>query len=171
MGLLLLPINTWRAFQAVNAIEADWGKAPYPAEQDAHWAVLAESFTEERLDDEWRHDGDVPAGLGAGDAVTAEYRAPYVAHQPLEPLNALVIATDQRIDIWAGHQMPRTVEDYVAKVSGMDVEKIHFHNLFAGGSFGHRLEFENIRYATENCFANERYASEVDLHAGRRFRP
>jgi isoquinoline 1-oxidoreductase beta subunit len=149
-GFAVVADNTWRAFQAVNAIEADWGAASYPAEQTDHWKVLSDSFTEERLDDEWRHDGDVPAALNAGEAtVRAEYRAPYVAHAPLEPLNALVVATDERIDLWLGHQMPRTVEDYVAKITGMDVENIHFHNQYSGGSFGHRLEFENVRYATE----------------------
>lgn len=149
-GFAVVADNTWRAFQAVNAIEADWGTAAYPAEQAEHWKVLEESFTAERLDDEWRHDGDVSVALEA-DApnVSAEYRAPYVAHAPLEPLNALVLAIDDRIDIWTGHQMPRTVEDYVAKVSGMDVANIHFHNQYSGGSFGHRLEFENVRYATE----------------------
>lgn len=149
-GFAVVADNTWRAFQAVNAIEADWGDASYPAEQADHWKVLEESFTAERLDDEWRHDGDVGAAFDANaPTVNAEYRAPYVAHAPLEPLNALVLATDERIDIWTGHQMPRTVEDYVAKVSGMDVANIHFHNQYSGGSFGHRLEFENVRYATE----------------------
>ena len=149
-GFAVVADNTWRAFQAVNAIEADWGDASYPAEQADHWKVLEESFVEERLDDEWRHDGDVVAVLDTdAPTVSAEYRAPYVAHAPLEPLNALVLATDDRIDLWLGHQMPRTVEDYVAKVSGMDVANIHFHNQYSGGSFGHRLEFENVRYATE----------------------
>ena len=149
-GFAVVADNTWRAFQAVNAIEADWGAAAYPAEQADHWKVLEDSFTAERLDKEWRNDGDTAAALAAkAPNVEAEYRAPYVAHAPLEPLNALVLATDERIDIWTGHQMPRIVEDCVARVSGMDVENIHFHNQYSGGSFGHRLEFENVKYATE----------------------
>lgn len=149
-GFAVVADNTWRAFQAVNAIEADWGAAAYPAEQADHWKVLEESFVAERLDDEWRADGDVTAALEAeAPNVSAEYRAPYVAHAPLEPLNALVLATDERIDVWTGHQMPRTVEDYLARVSGMDVANVHFHNQYSGGSFGHRLEFENVKYATE----------------------
>ena len=149
-GVAVVADNTWRAIQAVNAIEFDWEEAPYPAEQADHWAVLSESFTEERLDSEWRHEGDVPASLAASsDVLTGEYRAPYVAHAPLEPLNATVLIGDDRADIWAGHQMPRFVEQSVAGVLGMDVEQVFFHNQYSGGSFGHRLEFENLKYAAE----------------------
>lgn len=149
-GVAVIADNTWRAFQAVNAIEVDWGPAPYPAEQAEHWQVLSDSFTPERVDREWRHDGNVDQSLQtAGEVFEAEYRAPYVAHAPLEPLSALVKITDERADIWAGHQIPRAVEDMVALIAGLDVENVHFHNQNSGGSFGHRLEFENIRYGAE----------------------
>ncbi len=160
-GVAVVADNTWRAFQAVEAIEIDWGDAPYPAEQDAHWKALSESFTEERLDSEWRHDGDVPAGLSNGETIDVEYRAPYVAHAPLEPLNAIVRITDEQVEIWSAHQLPRTVEDYVAAITGHPVENVHFYNLYGGGSFGHRLEFEHIRYATE--VANSMRGTPVKL--------
>jgi isoquinoline 1-oxidoreductase beta subunit len=37
----------------------EWGPAPYPAEQEDHWRVLSESFTDDHLDRVWRDDGDV----------------------------------------------------------------------------------------------------------------
>lgn len=149
-GAAVIADNTWRAIQAVNAIEFDWDDAPYPSEQDDHWATVSNSFTADHLDKEWRSEGDIPAALSAAPhMIEAEYRAPYVAHAPLEPLNTLILVTDTRVDIWAGHQIPRTVEDLVADTLEMPVEQVFFHNQFAGGSFGHRLEFENIRYAAE----------------------
>lgn len=147
-GVAALADNTWRAFQAVNAVDCDWGPSPYPADQDDHWAAVAASFTEDRLDREWRHDGDVETAL-AGDVVEAEYRAPYVAHQPLEPLNAIVRVTETGTEVWTGHQMPRFLQQVVARITGHDPEEVVFHNQFAGGSFGHRLEFEHVRFATE----------------------
>ncbi|MEM9105058.1 MAG: xanthine dehydrogenase family protein molybdopterin-binding subunit, partial [Pseudomonadota bacterium] len=62
-GVAVIADNTWRAFQAAEAITFDWGEAPYPAEQDGHWEQVASSFTEERLDSEWRHDGEIDAAL------------------------------------------------------------------------------------------------------------
>ncbi|MBB3993446.1 isoquinoline 1-oxidoreductase beta subunit [Sulfitobacter undariae] len=148
-GVAVVADNTWRAFRALEEIEIDWAEAPYPAEQDDHWAAVAASFTPDRLDKEWRSDGDVEAAFEGAEVFEAEYRAPYVAHQPLEPLSAIVKVTDDRVDIWAAHQMPRFVQQRVAKRLEMDEEQIHFHNQYAGGSFGHRLEFINIDVAVD----------------------
>jgi isoquinoline 1-oxidoreductase beta subunit len=147
-GVAVIADNTWRAFQAVNAVNCDWGPAPYPAEQADHWAEVAASFTEDRLDREWRAEGDVEAAL-SGDVIEAEYRAPYVAHQPLEPLNAIVRVTEAGVEVWTGHQMPRFLQQQVAGVTGHDAEQVTFHNQFSGGSFGHRLEFQHVTLAAE----------------------
>ncbi|MDV7141330.1 molybdopterin cofactor-binding domain-containing protein [Tropicimonas sp. TH_r6] len=148
-GAAVIADNTWRAFHAAEAIDFDWGPAPYPAEMEGHWAEVAASFTEERLDKEWRHDGDVDAAVSEGQAVESEYRAPYVAHAPLEPLNALALFEAGRLDLWAAHQMPRFLQQIAARVAGIDIGQVHFHQQYAGGSFGHRLEFENVRQAVE----------------------
>lgn len=147
-GVAVVADNTWRAFQAVNAVNCDWGPAPYPAEQADHWAEVAASFTDARLDREWRAEGDVEAAL-SGDVIEAEYRAPYVAHQPLEPLNAIVRVTEAGVEVWTGHQMPRFLQQMVAGVTGHDAEQVTFHNQFSGGSFGHRLEFQHVTLAAE----------------------
>lgn len=160
-GIAVIADNSWRAFQAVNAIECDWETASYPAEMDAHWQKVAEGFGAEHLDKVWRDDGDVVSALDGGDILEAEYRAPYVAHQPLEPLNALVKVTDAQVDIWAGHQIPGFVEQRAAKITGHNVESVHLHNQYMGGSFGHRLEFDFIDQAVE--IANQLRGTPVKL--------
>ncbi|TXS92871.1 xanthine dehydrogenase family protein molybdopterin-binding subunit [Parahaliea maris] len=151
-GVAVLADNTWNAFQAIAAVQCEWGEAPYPPEMAQHWAAVESSFTEERLDKRWRDDGDVQAALasaGGGETLELEYRAPYVAHAPLEPLSAVCRVSGERVDIWASHQFPRMAEQLVADITGLPVEQVYLHNLYSGGSFGHRLEFENIRYAAE----------------------
>ncbi|WP_415184314.1 molybdopterin cofactor-binding domain-containing protein [Phaeovulum sp.] len=150
-GVAVVADNTWRAFQAADAIVFDWGPAPYPAEQAAHWAVLEAAFTRQNLDRKWRDDGNAKAAIAeAGDrAISLEYRAPYVAHQPLEPLSAVVRVGEGRVDVWAGSQVPRFAQDRVAAITGQDPANVHLHNQYVGGSFGHRLEMENIALAAE----------------------
>lgn len=148
-GVAVIADNTWRAIQAVNAIDVDWGPAPYPAETQGHWSEVAASFVEDRLDKVWRDDGDAEAVTSAGNAIEIENRAPYVAHQPLEPLNATVRVSNDGIEVWTGHQMPRFVQQQVAAVAGVEAAQVTFHNQFSGGSFGHRLEFEHIKQATQ----------------------
>lgn len=146
-GVAVVADNTWRAIQAANAIECDWGPAPYPAEQAQHWERLEGAFNEEHLNAEARNEGDVEGA--EGELVTVEYRSPYVAHAPLEPLNATILVTDGRVDIWTGHQVQMMVESMVAEITGHDVADVHLHNQYIGGSFGHRLEFDYVKQTAE----------------------
>jgi isoquinoline 1-oxidoreductase beta subunit len=148
-GVAVVADNTWRAFQAVKAIDCDWGPAPYPAEMKDHWATVAASFTPERLNKQWRNDGDVEKALAGGKVVEAEYRAPYLAHAPMEPLNAIVLVGADGVDVWVAHQMPRFVQQKVAAVTGVKPDQVRYHQQYAGGSFGHRLEFENVTLCAE----------------------
>ncbi|WP_323785668.1 xanthine dehydrogenase family protein molybdopterin-binding subunit [Thalassovita sp.] len=148
-GIAVIADNTWRAFQAAAVVDCDWGPAPYPAEQADHWAEISDSFIEDRLDKTWRDDGAVETELEKGTVVAAEYRSPYVAHQPLEPLNAVIKVTDDAVDVWAGHQIPRQLQQIVSQITGHKAAQVRFHNQFIGGSFGHRLEFEFIKQAAE----------------------
>ncbi|KIN71560.1 xanthine dehydrogenase family protein molybdopterin-binding subunit [Sulfitobacter guttiformis] len=148
-GVAVIADNTWRAFRALDEIIYEWDEAPFPAEQAQHWEAVTASFTPERLDKEWRHDGDVEAALEGVQAVEAEYRAPYVAHQPLEPLSAVAKVTPERVDIWVSHQLPGFAQQRIAKRLGMETEQVYLHNQYAGGSFGHRLEFDNVDVAVD----------------------
>ncbi|NDW53015.1 xanthine dehydrogenase family protein molybdopterin-binding subunit [Aliiroseovarius sp. PrR006] len=149
-GVGVIADNTWRAFQAVDAIDVEWGAAPYPAEQSEHWQALVDTIEAGDADATPRDDGDVD-GIAA--TVEAEFRAPYLAHAPLEPMNATVLVTDNRVDVWTGNQIPRMTQASVAKMTGMDLDDVHVHILMMGGSFGHRLEDEAVKRTTELAMA------------------
>ena len=146
-GVAVIADNTWRAIQAVNAIEFDWKPSSYPAEQADHWAALEGSFIEDKINATPRDVGSVDEA--EGDLIQAEYRSPYVAHAPLEPLSATILVQDDRVDIWTGHQIQLAVGEQIAAITGHAIEDVHLHNMFMGGSFGHRLEFLNIHQAAE----------------------
>lgn len=148
-GVAVVADNTWRAIQAVNAIDIAWGPAPYPAEMDGHWQTLSDSFNEARIDSQRRDDGDVDAALKSAEVIEAEYRAPYLAHAPLEPISTTALVTEERADIWTGTQIPRFVQNNVAALTGLDREDVHIHVQVMGGSFGHRLEDRVVREAVE----------------------
>lgn len=147
-GLGIVADNTWRAFQAARAIEASWPKGTMPVTMDAHWSTLSESFTDDAQDSRKRDDGDVDAAL-TGDVLEAEYRAPYLAHAPLEPINAVVRVDDNSAEVWTGTQIPRFVQQNVARLTGLGPEQVQVNVMMMGGSFGHRLEDMVVRQATE----------------------
>ena len=96
-----------------------------------------------------------------GEVVTGEYRSPYIAHAPLEPLNATILVTDDRVDIWSGHQIQMVVEQFVSEITGIEQKNVHLHNMFIGGSFGHRLEFEFIKQTAE--IANKMRGAPIQM--------
>ncbi|MDA7427145.1 molybdopterin-dependent oxidoreductase [Primorskyibacter aestuariivivens] len=147
-GLGIVADNTWRAFQAAQAIKAEWGPAPFPADMQDHWKRLSDSFTDGAQDSRKRDDGDVEAAL-TGDVIEAEYRAPYLAHAPLEPISAIVRVDDDAVEVWTGTQIPRFIQANIARITGVDADKVTVHVLMMGGSFGHRLEDEVVKQATE----------------------
>ncbi|MCZ0810892.1 MAG: molybdopterin cofactor-binding domain-containing protein [Pseudomonadota bacterium] len=148
-GIGVLADNSWRAMRAVEAINIDWGPAPYRPHQGEHWRALENSFTDKRRDSRHRNDGDVEAALAATTPLEAEYRAPYLAHAPLEPMNATVRIRDGRVDVWTGTQIPRFVQKNVARITGVKSAQVHVHVQMSGGSFGHRLEDMMVRRAAE----------------------
>ncbi len=160
-GVAVVADNTWTAFQAVDAIEFEWSEASYPPEQSQHWEAVAASFNADQLDSEWRNDGDVVSAQENGDVLTVEYRSPYVAHAPLEPLNAIVKVTDEAVEIWTGHQFQRQVLVEVGKITGHAPDQITLHNQYMGGSFGHRLEFEHIKQTAE--IANQMRGTPIKM--------
>lgn len=145
-GVAAIADNTWRAFKAVQAVECDWGPAPFPAEMEQHWQALDDALKGEEYDSRQRDEGDIAQAEGG---IEVEYRAPYLAHAPLEPINATVLVTDDRADVWTGTQIPRFVQNNVAKITGLDAEQVHVHVLMMGGSFGHRLEDEVVKQAAQ----------------------
>lgn len=148
-GVAVVADNTWRAFQAAEAVEAEWSASDMPANMAEHWAALEASFVPSHQDSRVRDDGDVDTAMLEGEAVTADYRAPYLAHAPLEPVSATVLVSDARVDVWTGTQIPRFVQATVAKIAGLDADAVHVHVLMMGGSFGHRLEDDVVRQAAE----------------------
>ncbi|WP_441252600.1 xanthine dehydrogenase family protein molybdopterin-binding subunit [Tardiphaga sp. 71_E8_N1_1] len=160
-GVAVVATNSWYAMQAVAAIDCKWAPSIYPAEQAGHWNILEASFKPQFLGKQWRNIGDVAAGLKSGTLVEAEYRAPYVGHQPLEPLNGVAIVTDGKMEIWVGHQSPQAVQSIAAAAIGFKPEQVTFHNQWTGGSFGHRLEFGNIGVLAE--IANQMRGTPIKL--------
>ena len=47
----------------------------------------------------------------------AEYRIPYLAHAPLEPMSVVVKAEQDRIDIWTATQIPRFMQANAARIA------------------------------------------------------
>lgn len=148
-GVAVIADNTWRAFKAVSALRIVWGKAPYPENSDVMWQVLEEHISPEFQNVQRRKEGDTETSLANREVIDAEYRLPYLAHAPMEPMNATALLKEDRLDVWTGTQIPRFIENHLSELTGLPTENIHIHAQVMGGSFGRRLEDTYVIQAVE----------------------
>lgn len=86
-------------------------------------------------------DGDVDAAFKANGVklVEADYRLPFLHHAMMEPFALTAHHRDGRLDVWGGMQDPLASKMAAAKAAGLDADKVTFHPMLIGGSFGRRL--------------------------------
>ncbi len=83
--------------------------------------------------------GNTSAALeGASQLVEAEYRVPFLAHSPMEPMNCTAWVHDDQCELWTGTQNPLGFAKEVAAALDMEVEQVIVHNQYLGGGFGRR---------------------------------
>ncbi|MGC4071403.1 MAG: xanthine dehydrogenase family protein molybdopterin-binding subunit [Nibricoccus sp.] len=83
--------------------------------------------------------GDTSASLKAAvKVIEADYAVPYLAHAPMEPLNATVHLRDSDAEIWTGTQFQTVDLMTSSAVLGLKPDKIQLHTTFLGGGFGRR---------------------------------
>lgn len=153
-GVAVVASNTWLAAQACDAIEIEWGPAPYPETTDGMFDAIAQSF-DSRANSTLRNDGDVTDIPEGATVVTAEYKVPYLAHATLEPMNATAHFTGDALEIWCGTQAPTLVQGKCASLAGLDSDQVRVHTTYLGGGFGRRIEMDFASYATQIALALE----------------
>jgi len=70
--------------------------------------------------------------------IVAEYEFPFLAHAPMEPLNATVKFEGDKAEAWVPSQFQTLDQVVIAEVLGLKPDKVTFHTEFAGGGFGRR---------------------------------
>jgi len=153
-GVAVIADNTWRAWRAADAIDIKWAPGPYPASTAEIFAQIESVVDDEaHRDHRQRDEGDVDAALEEGDIFEATYKVPYLAHAPMEPMNAIALVTDEKCEIWTGTQIPLFIRDHAVKLTGLDAENVLVYVQPMGGSFGHKLEDTHVLQAVEIAMA------------------
>ena len=137
-GGVAVVADTWyQAKTALDRMPIEWNVPPEHAAFDtanmraALLAALDEPGTV-RVDH-----GDVDTVLaGAARVIEATYSTPYLPRARMEPGNATVLVTDERVDIWIGDQSPQETRFSAAQITGIPEQNVHLHMCHLGGGFG-----------------------------------
>jgi isoquinoline 1-oxidoreductase beta subunit len=136
-GVAVVAEHFWAAQRGRAALEVAWDGAGGDFDSTRHLAELrrlVQTRGEVAVDR-----GNVEAALArAATRLEVRYEVPYLAHAPLEPLNATVRISDNRCEVWTGTQHPSGDQAAAAEILGLAPEAVEIHTTFLGGSFGRR---------------------------------
>ena len=153
-GYAVIAKSTWHAQQAAKKVKAQWVQR----KEGAIDTKRIESELQDKLKTEsgftFYELGDVAkAEAGAARVIRAQYKAPYLAHATMEPMNCTAQFKDGQLEIWAPTQVPGLARAAAAKVADLSKDKVKLNVTLLGGGFGRRLEVDVVVQATQLAMA------------------
>ncbi|HEX3913279.1 MAG TPA: xanthine dehydrogenase family protein molybdopterin-binding subunit [Steroidobacteraceae bacterium] len=175
-GVAVIAKNFWAAKLGRDALTVEWDETK--AEKRGSAQLMQEY---RRLAEQpalpARKQGDARKAIGeAARTVSASFEFPYLAHAPMEPLDAVVKLDAKSCEIWAGDQFQTIDQLNAAQTAGLSPAQVSIHTLYAGGSFGRRantisdyiVEAVSIAkaYGADGTPIKLQWTREDDIHGG-----
>jgi isoquinoline 1-oxidoreductase beta subunit len=175
-GVAVVAKSFWAAKLGRDALSVVWDDTN--AEKRSSSAMMNEyrKLAEQPAASARKVGDAVPTIKNAAHTVSASYEFPYLAHAPMEPLDAVVKLTANSCEIWAGDQFQTIDQANAAKAAGLDPQQVTINTLYAGGSFGRRanvwsdyiVEAVSIAkaFGADGTPIKLQWTREDDLHGG-----
>ncbi|MBB3013598.1 xanthine dehydrogenase family protein molybdopterin-binding subunit [Cupriavidus alkaliphilus] len=142
-GVAVIASGYWPAKMGRDALEVQWedagSKVSSQALFDEYAKLAGQPGTVARAGE-----GDIAAAIQrAPRKIEADFRFPYLAHAPMEPLNCTLqpeVAGGkvQSVKVWVGSQFQTVDQAAVARTLGLAPDKVVLNTMMAGGGFGRR---------------------------------
>jgi isoquinoline 1-oxidoreductase subunit beta len=147
-ALAVVARTTWHAKRGADALEVDW-RPPPAGGLNSNTILTALEARARQADGLAFHDlGDAMDVLAkSGNVIEAVYRAPYLAHATMEPMNCTAQVFDGKVTVWAPTQVPGFARDVAAAVAGVGKDDVTVIVTYLGGGFGRRLEVDFVAQA------------------------
>jgi isoquinoline 1-oxidoreductase beta subunit len=152
VALAVVGRSYWHALQGARALQVEWRAPPV--------GVLDSGAIEQSLERTARdaaksqggftfHSrGDVlPAGTSASRRFEQVYRAPYLAHAAMEPINCTARVAGGKVEVWVPTQIPGAAREVAARVAGVSEDAVTVRVTYLGGGFGRRLDVDFVAQA------------------------
>ncbi|KAA3631487.1 MAG: xanthine dehydrogenase family protein molybdopterin-binding subunit, partial [Bacteroidetes bacterium] len=152
--------STWQLMQAKKALKVDWEKVSEPESTEKHAQMLEDAILTAEAGDS-RIDGDPEAAFeNAAKVIERTYTAPFLAHNPMEPMNFFAHVKEDSAELIGPVQMPERLRNSVVKLLDMPAENISVNMTRIGGGFGRRLY---VHYGVEAAAISKKIGGPVKL--------
>jgi isoquinoline 1-oxidoreductase beta subunit len=152
-GIAAIGSSWWRANKLLKeGIDVQWQAGPEPKLDSATLWKRYEELMETGPSALTRTLGNEgkPAKT---QALEATYRAPYLAHTPMEPMNCTARVAKSGVDVWMPNQSPTLMRLAAAGTAHVRQADVTVHTTFLGGGFGRRAEVDLVRQAVTCALA------------------
>lgn len=148
-GVVVVAKEYWQAKTASELLEIEW-EEPELTQVDSRQIRNDYELAIDNDEGSAQEGGDVVEGFAAAQRViSADFWTPYLAHAPMEPMNAVVRIGQDRVDVWSGTQSPAGTRGLVARTLKLEASKVYVHSTLMGGGFGRRGALTHIAEAAE----------------------
>ncbi len=159
-GVAVVAEHTWAAMKGRQALQVEWE----PGDTDRHHSAAYLEQMQALIAEPGqvvRERGAVEEALAQGNRrVEATYALPFLAHAPMEPMNATAHVEGDRCTIWAPVQIPAWAARATARALGIPERNVRVFITLLGGGFGRRL---NPDYAVEAALISKAVGAPVQV--------
>lgn len=142
-GVAVVADKFWPAKQARDLLKIDWDLSGIEHPDSAQlWTKYRELARTRGNVAVTRGDEKLIDQIAAPNRIVAEFEFPYLAHAPMEPLNATVRFDGDAAEAWVPSQFQTMDQMAIGQVLGLKPEQVTFHTEFAGGGFGRRATID-----------------------------
>jgi isoquinoline 1-oxidoreductase beta subunit len=136
-GVAVIADSWYQAKSALDRMPITWQEPSAPASFDtANMNAALQAALDEPGNIRVDH-GDVDAAFASTSRIVeASYSTPYLPRARMEPGNATVLVTDDRVDIWMGDQSPQETRFSASQITGIPETAVYLHMCHLGGGFG-----------------------------------
>ena len=136
-GIAVLADHYWAALKGREALVVQWTAGPNANVSTT--ALRTEMSSQMNMGQDSMAAGNPEQVLGqGGPQLDVVYELPYLAHAPMEPLNAVADVRADSVELWAGTQGPGQVVTQAAQIAGVPTSNVTLHVPLLGGGFGRR---------------------------------
>ena len=142
----------WHARRGADALDVSWQQRPAGGlDSRAILDALEKSAREAAANGggfAFYTRGKIDATAPAMSRVVEQvYRAPYLAHATMEPINCTARVEAGKVEVWAPTQVPGLARAIAAEVAGVPLDDVAVHVTYLGGGFGRRLDVDFVGQA------------------------
>ena len=151
-ALAVVGRSYWHALQGARALQVEWRAPPVGVLDSGAIDQALERAARDAAKSQggftFHSRGDVlAAGTRAARQFEQVYRAPYLAHAAMEPINCTARVAGGRVEVWVPTQIPGAAREVAARVAGVSEDAVTVHVTYLGGGFGRRLDVDFVGQA------------------------